>query len=75
MKPQLLNAYLLFDSQLFAEHKQFRVADFIELPAPSDQEIDIEGLTYAGHYLWFVGSTVGSAKPNPIKLMKKIFRD
>ncbi len=44
------------DSQTFAKHKQFRVADFIELPEPEDKEIDIEGFAYAGHYLWFVGS-------------------
>lgn len=44
------------NSQTFAKHQQFRVADFIELPESEDQEIDIEGLAYAGHYLWFVGS-------------------
>jgi len=59
----------------FCRHKQFRVADFIELPAPSDQEIDIEGLTYAGHYLGLLVPSWKRKKPNPIKLMKKIFRD
>ena len=44
------------EPQIFALHKQFRVTDFIALPAPEDQEIDIEGLAYANHYLWFVGS-------------------
>lgn len=44
------------DSQKFAEHKQFRVADYIELPEAEDNEIDVEGLAYADHYLWFVGS-------------------
>ncbi len=44
------------NSQTFAKHKQFRVTDFIELPEPEDKEIDIEGLAYADHYLWFVGS-------------------
>lgn len=44
------------DSQIFAEHRQFQVADFIKLPELEDQEVDIEGLAYAGHYLWFVGS-------------------
>ena len=57
------------EPQTFAEHKQFRVADFIELPAPEDQEIDIEGLTYAEHYLWFVGSH--SWKRKKTKLDKK----
>jgi hypothetical protein len=44
------------DAQLFDNHKQFRVTDFIELPEPEDQEIDIEGLAYTTHYLWFIGS-------------------
>lgn len=44
------------DAQTFDTHKQFRVSDFIELPAPEDQEIDIEGLAYSDYYLWFVGS-------------------
>ena len=44
------------DAQTFDSHKQFRVADFIELPEPEDQEIDIEGLVEAGNYLWFIGS-------------------
>jgi hypothetical protein len=44
------------DTQTFDSHKQFRVADFIELPEPEDQEIDIEGLVEAGNYLWFIGS-------------------
>lgn len=44
------------DSQTFAQHKQFLVANFIELPMPEDQEIDIEGIAYSDYYLWFVGS-------------------
>jgi hypothetical protein len=40
----------------FTDHKQFRVSEFISLPAPESQEIDIEGLAYADYYLWFVGS-------------------
>lgn len=44
------------DTNKFTEHKQFRVSEFINLPAPESQEIDIEGLAYAGSYLWFVGS-------------------
>ena len=44
------------DAQTFDSHKQFRVADFIELPEPEDREIDIEGLVEAGNYLWFIGS-------------------
>lgn len=43
-------------------HKQFPLSDYLSLPAPSRQdssevqEIDIEGLAYADHYLWIVGS-------------------
>lgn len=56
------------DSQTFAKHQQFRVADFIELPESEDQEIDIEGLAYTGHYLWFVGShSWKRKKPKPDK--------
>jgi hypothetical protein len=56
MKLQLLNACLLLIHKSLQRHRQFRVADFIKLPELEDQEIDIEGLAYAGHYLWFVGS-------------------
>ncbi|WGV23290.1 DUF3616 domain-containing protein [Halotia branconii] len=44
------------DSQNFAKHKQFRVAEFISLPESEDNEIDIEGIAYDDYYLWFVGS-------------------
>lgn len=44
------------DIHTFEDHHHFRLADFIDLPAPEDQEIDIEGLDYADHYLWLVGS-------------------
>lgn len=44
------------EEKSFLEHRQYRVAEFISLPAPEDQEIDIEGLAYADHYLWLVGS-------------------
>jgi hypothetical protein len=40
----------------FGDHQQFRVAEFIDLPAPESEEIDIEGLAYADNYLWLVGS-------------------
>lgn len=44
------------DVHRFEDHCHFRLADFIDLPASEDQEIDIEGLDYEGHYLWLVGS-------------------
>lgn len=46
----------LADSGKFTKHQQFKVTDFIDLPAPENEEIDIEGLAYADNYLWFVGS-------------------
>lgn len=46
----------LVDTDKFTDHEQFRVAEFIDLPAPENEEIDIEGLTYADYYLWLVGS-------------------
>ncbi|WP_375477369.1 DUF3616 domain-containing protein [uncultured Nostoc sp.] len=46
----------LIDTDKFTEHQQFHVAEFINLPAPEEEEIDIEGLAYADNYLWFVGS-------------------
>ncbi|QLE54577.1 DUF3616 domain-containing protein [Nostoc sp. TCL26-01] len=44
------------DGDKFNEHQQFRVAEFIDLPAPETEEIDIEGLTYSDYYLWLIGS-------------------
>ena len=44
------------DAEKFAEHKQFRIAEFIDLPASEDEEIDIEGISCKDNYLWFVGS-------------------
>ncbi|MEH2208054.1 MAG: DUF3616 domain-containing protein [Nostoc sp.] len=46
----------LIDTDKFTDHQQFRVVEFISLPAPEEEEIDIEGLAYADNYLWFVGS-------------------
>lgn len=62
----------IVDSQTFAEHKQFRIIDFIELPEAEDQEIDIEGLAYTNDYLWFVGShSWKRKKPKPDKTNEK----
>lgn len=56
----------------FAEHKQFHVAEFISLPAPVAEEIDIEGLAYADYYLWLVGShSYKRKKPKPDKSDEK----
>ncbi|MDG4595425.1 MAG: DUF3616 domain-containing protein [Candidatus Contendobacter sp.] len=45
----------------YANHRQFPLSDFLELPAPPEadgkiEEADIEGLDYNGGYLWLVGS-------------------
>lgn len=56
----------LVDTDKFTDHEQFWVAEFINLPAPKDQKIDIEGLAYTDYYLWFVGSHSYKRKnPNP----------
>ncbi|MBX9257752.1 DUF3616 domain-containing protein [Desmonostoc muscorum CCALA 125] len=56
----------LVDADKFTDHQQFRVAEFISLPAPEDQEIDIEGLAYSDYYLWFIGShSYKRKKPKP----------
>jgi hypothetical protein len=40
----------------YAQHRTFRLADYLELPAGDDSEIDIEGLDVDRGYLWLVGS-------------------
>jgi hypothetical protein len=40
----------------YGKHHSFSMFDFIDLPASSKYEIDIEGLDYDGNYLWIVGS-------------------
>lgn len=56
------------DNENFGEHKQFRVAEFFDLPAPEDEEIDIEGLAYSDYYLWLIGShSYKRKKPKPDK--------
>jgi Protein of unknown function (DUF3616) len=58
----------LIDTSNFGEHRQYQVTDFIDLPAYSTEEIDIEGLAYDNHYLWFVGShSYKRKKPKPEK--------
>ena len=58
----------LIDPQTFDNHKRYYVKDFITLPEPEDQEIDIEGIAYSDYYLWFVGShSWKRKKPKPNK--------
>lgn len=51
-----LECLSLINENSFGNHQQFQVTDFIDIPTVEEQEIDIEGLDYANHYLWFVGS-------------------
>jgi len=47
------------DGVIFQNHKSFPLEKLIRLPAQDtkfDQEIDIEGMSYDGSYLWLVGS-------------------
>ncbi len=40
---------------MFGKHRSFAINDYIPLPNPAN-EIDIEGMDYANHYLWLTGS-------------------
>lgn len=40
----------------YSRHIRFALKDYIDLPAGEEEEIDIEGISYADHYLWVVGS-------------------
>lgn len=57
------------DACTFGNHHNFQLADVIDLPASTEDEIDVEGLTYADYYLWLVGSH--STKRKKPKLDKK----
>lgn len=60
------------DEHTFSNHKTFALAEIIELPASPEEEIDIEGLTYADYYLWLVGShSTKRKRPKPDKKDKK----
>jgi hypothetical protein len=39
-----------------AEHRSIPISNFLPLPNGSDEEVDIEGIAYSDHYLWFIGS-------------------
>ncbi|ONI87586.1 hypothetical protein ALI144C_09405 [Actinosynnema sp. ALI-1.44] len=49
----------------YAEHVTFPLPDVIRLPGEADEEVDVEGLTRVGPYLWAVGSH--SAKRKKLK--------
>jgi len=62
---------LTWDGEAFRQHQAFPLADFFELPAGPDEEIDIEGLSYDGSYLWLVGSHSRKIKKPKGELGKK----
>lgn len=48
----------------YADHQRFYLKDYLDLPEDRG-EMDIEGLTHSGHYLWLVGShSLKRNKPN-----------
>src|SRR5262245_510318 len=47
---------LRWDGMQFNRHESFSLTQYLNLPAGTEGEIDIEGLGFAGHYLWLVGS-------------------
>ncbi|HEY9879944.1 MAG TPA: DUF3616 domain-containing protein, partial [Leptolyngbyaceae cyanobacterium] len=57
---------LTLDRDKTSDHQTFRVIDYLDLPNPKGEEIDIEGLAYADYYLWIVGShSLKRKKPEP----------
>ncbi|NET08714.1 MAG: DUF3616 domain-containing protein [Symploca sp. SIO2B6] len=61
-------------ANVFANHQQFPVAEFVELFNDED-EIDIEGIDYSDHYLWLIGShSTKRKKPKGKKAEKDIQR-
>ncbi len=61
----------------YANHRQFPLSDFLELPAPPEadgkiEEADIEGLDHDGGYLWLVGShSLKRGQPKPENSIEK----
>jgi hypothetical protein len=69
------------DPYIFGKHQSFALGDFIELSS-QEEEIDIEGLAYADHYLWLTGShgtkrkkTQGKNSKKDIKRLGKIEKE
>jgi len=61
----------------FGEHQSFDLNKYLDLPAKSACEIDIEGLGHDGYYLWLVGShSLARKKPRkedpPAKQIKRL---
>lgn len=62
------------ESGIFGDHKQFQLSDYIDLFNTED-EIDIEGMSYSSGYLWVTGSnSMKRKKPKKKKMEKNIQR-
>ncbi|WKN32592.1 DUF3616 domain-containing protein [Porifericola rhodea] len=58
---------LSINDKTYSKHTRFLLSDYISLPA-EDEEIDIEGIAYADHYLWLAGShSLKRSKPDKEK--------
>lgn len=56
----------------FADHTSFELANYLDLPAGSKSEIDIEGIGTANGYLWIIGShSLKRKKPKRYQSIKK----
>ena len=57
---------LRWDGEAYGDHRQFRLARLLDLPADDDTEMDIEGLDVAGGFLWVSGSmSTKRDRPDP----------
>jgi len=52
---QTLERLMPIAPYVFGEHQSFQIRDYLHLHDAAS-EIDIEGMDYADHYLWFTGS-------------------
>lgn len=59
----------------YGAHRSYAIADFIDLPGGDGAEVDVEGLSAHGGYLWLVGSHSvkrGNAKAGSKNVAKQI---
>lgn len=74
---------LTLDGDRATDHRHFAVSEFLPLPNPDDEEIDIEGIAFNDHYLWFVGShslkrkrvRLDKSDEDNVKRLRKIERE
>lgn len=60
----------------YGDHRTYRIADVLDLPAGADGEVDVEGLAWAPPYLWLVGSHGRKrGKPDPDEGVEKAFEE